>query len=273
MQNYCKTIGALAAASALVAGTASAEDTRGGYSQPGQMTAVNNSFGSSFEGEVHVGYSTEYIFRGINLGDDLIESGVDVSAEMAGFGLSAGAWYGTAQIDGQLDGLSDGEFDGVFDGFTYDELDLYAEVSKDFGFVTAAVGYIYYYYPSAFPGIKSTAETYFSVSGSYMGFDTSLTYFWDTKGDNDGYMEAYAGKGFELSPCLTLNTGATIGYLGEEHDFSHVAAKVSLDWAFTENATLSPYIAHSWALTDEEGGFYDGSENEFYGGLILAVSF
>ncbi len=184
---------------------------------------------------------------------------------MAGFGLSAGAWYGTTQFDGTPG--------GVLDGITYDELDLYAEVSKDFGFVTAAVGYIYYYYPSAFPGFQSTAETYFSVSGSYMGFDTSLTYFWDTKGDNDGYMEAYAGKGFELSPCLTLNTGVTLGYLWEEHDFSHVAAKVSLDWAFTENATLSPYIAHSWALTDEVGGFYEGSENEFYGGLLLAVSF
>jgi hypothetical protein len=261
MQNYCKTIGALAAASALVAGTASAQNTQAGYSQPGQMTAVNNSFDSSFEGEVHVGYSTQYIFRGLDLGDDLIESGVDVSAEMAGFGLSGGAWYGTSDLG----------------PFTFNELDLYAEVSKDFGFVTAAVGYIYYYYPSDLSSLifdtKSTAETYFSVSGSYMGFDTSLTYFWDTKGDNDGYMEAYVGKGFELSPCLTLNTGATLGYLWEEGDFSHVAAKVSLDWAFTENATLSPYIAHSWALSDEVGGFYEGSENQFYGGLILAVSF
>ena len=59
-------------------------------------------------------------------------------------------------------------------------------------------------------------------------------------------------------------------------------AKVSLDWAFTETATLSPYIAHSWALS--EGGrlaglngtstaLYGGSQNELFGGLTLAVSF
>jgi hypothetical protein len=53
MQNYCKTIGALAAASALVAGTASAE----------------------VEYEIHTGYTSEYLFRGLNLGQDLVEVG------------------------------------------------------------------------------------------------------------------------------------------------------------------------------------------------------
>lgn len=255
MQNYYKAIGTMAAVSALTAGNVLAQDsldTQAGFTKPAQMTAVNNTFGAGFEGEVHVGYSSDYIFRGQDLGQDLIESGVDVSAEYAGFGVSAGAWYATFQNPG-----------------TDDELDLYGEISKDFGFVSAAVGFIYYYYPS--DSASPLSETYFSLSGSYLGFDTSLTYFWDTKGDNDGYTEGYAGKGFELSPCLTLNTGATLGYQWEEGELSHVAAKVSLDWAFTENATLSPYIAHSWALSEE--GLYEGSENQFYGGAILAVSF
>mgnify|MGYP007038417247 CR=1 FL=1 len=52
MQNYCKTIGALAAASALVAGNASAE--------------VEYTLGT--------GYTSEYIFRGENLGEDLVEA-------------------------------------------------------------------------------------------------------------------------------------------------------------------------------------------------------
>jgi hypothetical protein len=49
MKNYCKTIGALAAASALVAGTASAE----------------------IEYNIGTGYTNEYLFRGLNLGQDL----------------------------------------------------------------------------------------------------------------------------------------------------------------------------------------------------------
>ena len=73
MQNYCKTIGALAAASALVAGNASAE----------------------VEYELHAGYTSEYLFRGLDLGHDLVEAGVDVATEWNGLGLSAGAWYGS----------------------------------------------------------------------------------------------------------------------------------------------------------------------------------
>ena len=72
MQNYCKTIGALAAASALVAGNAKA----------------------GVEYELHTGYSSEYLYRGVNLGQDLIEVGADVKMDVNNmFNLSAGAWY------------------------------------------------------------------------------------------------------------------------------------------------------------------------------------
>ena len=54
MQNYCKTIGALAAASALVAGNAQAE----------------------VEYEIHTGYSSMYLFRGLDLGE-ILDHGAD----------------------------------------------------------------------------------------------------------------------------------------------------------------------------------------------------
>ena len=255
MQNYCKTIGALAAASALVAGTASAE----------------------IEYELHAGLSSAYIFRGIDLGDELAETGFDVATEVAGLGVSGGLWYAAWEGPSGVPG-----FDADFD-----ELDIYGEVSKDLGFATVAVGYIYYHFPQAngtafFVPFDDAQELYFSVSKEFFGVDFSAAYFWDIETDNDGYSEIGASKGFELSPCLTLNTGATLGYLFEEGDASHFQTKVSLDWAFTETATLSPYIAHSWALS--EGGrfagvsspssaLYGGSSNELFGGLSLAVSF
>ncbi len=241
MQNYCKTIGALAAASAFAAGNASAE----------------------IEYEIHTGYSTEYIFRGIELGDDLVETGVNMATEMNGLGLSAGAWYGSFE-----------SVDGLGDSIDIDELDLYGEVSKDLGYFTAAIGYIYYINMgsdnTAFfgPGTADQQELYFSVAKSYYGFDVSLTYFWDVETDNNGYSELGIGRGFELSPCLTLNTGVALAYLWEQSDFAHVTAKVSLDWAFTETATLSPYIAAAWGLDD---GYT--SDDEFFAGSMLSVSF
>jgi hypothetical protein len=235
MQNYRKTIGALAAASALVAGNASAE----------------------VEYEIHTGYTSEYIWRGQNLGTDLAEVGADMATEYNGLGLSAGFWSAS--------------FHNANGANTVTETDVYGEVSKDLGFATAAIGYIYYF---NFGGGASddAGETYFSLAQTYFGVDFSLAYFWDISGsDNDGYTELGASKGFELSPCVTLNTGATLGYLWEQGEFVHLTGKVAVDYAFTETATLSPFIAYSWALADE--GVNAGQENEFVGGTMLSVSF
>lgn len=263
MQNYCKTIGALAAASALAAGNASAE----------------------IEYEIHTGFSSAYIFRGIDLGDELAEVGVDMSTEVAGFGLSAGLWY--ASWEGPVGTSGPAGIGGSGYDADLDELDVYAEVSKDLGFATVALGYIYYHFPQANGGqylvpLDDAQELYASISKDFFGVDFSLAHYFGLETDNDGYTELGASKGFELSPCLSLNTGAVLGYLVEEGDLTHFQTKVSLDWAFTETATLSPYIAHSWSLS--EGGttagqsgsstaIYTGSSNELFGGLSLAVSF
>lgn len=242
MQNYYKTIGALVAASALAAGNASAE----------------------VEYEIHTGYTSEYLFRGISFGDHLVEAGVDASTEIYGLGLSAGAWYGSFDAP---TGITNGSY-------STSELDLYAEVSKDFGFLTAAVGYIKYINDDSTAKnlgllVDDAQEVYFSIGKEFFGFETSLTYFWDIETDNDGYMEAYFGKGFELNECLTLNTGVTVAYLWEQSEFAHATAKVSLDWAFTETATLSPFVAAAFSLDDN----YNNGDDELVGGTMLSVSF
>ena len=236
MQNYYKTIGALVVASAFAAGNASAE----------------------IESEIHVGYSSEYLFRGLNFGQDLVEAGLDVSTEYNGLGLSAGAWNGSFQ-------------DGA--GTDVDELDIYGEVSKDLGFATAAIGYIWYNNDTLIGDDQQ--EVYFSVAKSLYGVDFSLAYYWDIETDNDGYAELGASKGFELSPCLTLNTGAALGYFVEEGDLAHLTAKVSLDYAYSETATISPFVAHSWGLgeTGTPAGDVYSSDNELVAGTMLSVSF
>ena len=234
MQNYCKTIGALAAASALAAGNA---------------TAIEIDY------ELSTGYTSEYVWRGINLGQDLVEVGLDAATEINGFGLSAGAWYATFQ-----DSTSD----------VADELDLYAEASYDLGFLTAAVGYIYYYLPQ---DGGHAQEVYFSVARDFGIVDASLTYFWDVRGDNEGYTELAISNETELSSCLTLRSGLATGYLVEQGKLAHITASVALDYALTETATVSPFIAHSWAFCEENADLWMGSKNQFFGGVRLAVSF
>ena len=236
MQNYIKTIGALAAASALAAGSASAQ----------------------VEYALHTGYSNDYIFRGIDLGDNLFETGLDASFEINGFAVSAGAWYAT--------------FDNA--GVDSQELDLYAKVSQTISFATMSLGYISYNNMNANPGILDDAQEAFVSAGfDFYGYAGTLTYYFDIETDNDGYADLGLAKSYELSPCLTLNTGATLGYQVEQGQLGHLTSKVSLDWGFAESATLSPYIAHSWALSDDVNTYYRGSKNELFGGVMLAVSF
>ncbi len=245
MQNYCKTIGALAAASALVAGNASAIE---------------------LEYELHTGYSSMYLWRGLDLGDDLIEVGADVATEWNGLGLSAGAWYGS--FDAPIGGLQ----------IDSDKLDLYAEVSKDLGFMTASVGYISYIFNQSHfnedvLNLDNAQEIYFGISRDLGFANASLTYFWDVETDNEGYSELALSRGFELSPCLTLNVGTNVGYLVEGGDFSAWTTKASLDWGFVENAKLSPFVALSIALGESSESAWHSTDNELVAGSMLSVSF
>lgn len=233
MKNYCKTIGALVVASAFAAGNVSAE----------------------VESEVSLGYTNEYLFRGVNLGQQLVEASLNVATEYNGLDLSAGLWHGS--------------FDNA--GVNNNELDLYAEVAKDLGFATAAIGYINYQNDKSFD--VDYAEVYFSLAREIYGIETSLAYYWDVENDNDGYLELGAGKGFELSPCLTLSTGAKLGYLVEQGQLGHLTAKVALDYAYSETATISPFVSHAWSLSDDVNTVYGGSKNEFVAGTMLSVSF
>ena len=239
MQNYCKTIGALAAASALVAGNASAE--------------VEYTLGT--------GYTSEYLWRGANLGEDLVEVTATASTEWNGLGLSAGAWYGS--FDNGGDRPSEGDID---------ELDLFGEVSKDLGFLTAAVGYIYYMYE---PYDNQDAQEVYVKLSRDLGFASAYAvYFWDVEGDNDGYSEIGLSRGFELNQCLTLNLSTNYGFMFEETQDTAWTTKAALDWGFAENAKLSPFVALSVALSDNQHGeYYGDTKNELVGGCMLSTSF
>ncbi len=273
MQNYCKTIGALAAASALVAGNASA-----GTSAPAPAPAPVSAPESSIEYELHVGYTSEYLWRGIDLGDDLAEAGFDVATEWNNVGLSAGVWY--ANFDEPAKGFGDGVHD-YYGESGINEIDLYTEASYDFGFAKAAVGYIYYYNDGddlrdyAFGPLDDAQEIYFALSRDFGWAETSFTYFWDVSGaDNNGYSELALTRSFELTPCLALNLGTNVGFQFEEGQCTAWTTKVGLDWAFVERAKLSPFVALSIALSDDEDSTYTiGSDNEFVAGSMLSVSF
>lgn len=241
MHNYCKTIGALAAASALVAGNAQAE----------------------VEYELHTGYSSGYLFRGLDLGDNLVEVGVDAAYDWNGLSLSAGVW-GAAFNHAPGNATQSNDVDN--------EVDFYGEVSKDLGFLTASVGYIYYWNVGSLGA--DDQEIYFSASRDLGFASASLTYFWDVDGaSNNGYTELGLSKSYELNQCVTLNVGTNVGYLVDGGEFTAWTTKASIDWGFAEHAKLSPFVALSIALGEEAGSAWASTDNEIVAGSTLSVSF
>ncbi|MES2476242.1 MAG: hypothetical protein V4640_10710 [Verrucomicrobiota bacterium] len=233
MQNYCKTIGALAAASALVAGNAQAE--------------VEYQLGAE--------YASMYLFRGADLGDNLVDVSLDAAYEYNGVNISGGVWgaaFESAQNTGnQVD----------------NEVDWYAEVGYDFGFANLSVGYIYYWNVGNL-GVDQQ-EVPLTISRDFGWANLYLTYFWGVDApDNNGYMELGGSHSWELSPCLALTYGSNVGFYAEEGDFTAWTNKLSLDWGFSENAKVSPFIAFSLDFAQ-----VGGIDDEFLGGSMLSVSF
>ena len=250
MQNYCKTIGALAAASALVAGTAKAE----------------------IEYSINGGYHGEYIWRGIDFGKDMTTVGADIATEAYGLSLSAGIWQ--ANFDAAIP-FAAGQFSTV-------ETDVYADISKDLGFwgLTGSVGYIKYIFDDTTPAgfglqIDDAQEVYFGLSKDICyGIAADLTYYWDIETDNNGYLELGLAKTIDLdcSDCLSLGLETKLGYAVEQGEFANLVTSATLDWAFNDNATLSPYIA--LAIEGSENEVYESAnEYNFVAGVSLEVTF
>ncbi len=239
MRNYSKTVGALAVASLMV-----------GHA------------GAEIEGQVGVGYSTDYIFRGANLGNDLIDASVDVGWDMGAVALSAGAWYGAVQ-----EGFNDEELN---------ETRVYGEAAMEIGGgFEGRVGLIYYQRETYFAH-DSDQELYFGVSHELpFGITADLTYFWDISGDNDGYTELGLSKHIAINDCWSLDFGGQLGYMVELGGLSHATTKIALNYHLSETATVTGYVARSWELDEADESVYSfGSEsNRVIGGLGLTVGF
>jgi hypothetical protein len=256
MRNYSKLLGALAATSALAAGSAFA----GAPVMAPAPVQTASGCDAGFEGNMHIGYNTDYIFRGTDQGNDMAEFGLDLSKDFGGFNLSGGLWYGSIN-------------DSHLDEGDYSELDLYAEASKDFGFATAYVGYIWYHFENN-DEIDDAQEIYFGLSRDLgWGINASLTYYWDVETDNQGYTELGLEKNIEFTPCISLDLASKLAYLVEEGQLSHWTTSAAVNFKVKETFTISPYVAYAVELEGAEDYSGKSEHNYLFGGVKASVSF
>ena len=210
--------------------------------------------GEDLGAEVSVGYDTDYIFRGANLGRDLLWSDVNVSTSLSdGLGLNIGAWYANPTDAGD------------------DELDIYAGVSTDLGGMSLDLGTTYYYYPGATG--SNTLEFGAALGTSVGAFDVSLGIYHDIDTENT-YVELGAGTSFDLTDNISLDLGASIGnnqdeVIGGQADgLTAVTITVGAPIGLTDNASLTPYLGINAGLDDNQD-----AGDEIFSGISLSVGF
>jgi len=218
---------------------------------------------AEIESEFHVGYNSEYIYRGVELGVDAYEYGLDFAGSSdSGLDWSAGIW--SISPDGSGD----------------DELDIYASVGKDLGIGSVAAGFTVYTYDGA-SGLDDDAEVYLGFSTQSCGLDLGLTVFFGTDGalQDAVLLEGSIGYSFEVSSKTTANIGIVYGTLLDEGDLSddgelYASASISLDYAVSDSITFSPYVSYSDGdediITAAGGAAADGV---LFGGASVSLSF
>ena len=209
---------------------------------------------AEIESSFHVGYSTDYVFRGANqggAGEGLYEYGIDFTGDAScGTTWNAGVWR--AEF---ADGLSE-------------ETDIYGSVSKEFGAVDLSLGLIRY------DGAGDTSEIFLGAGTELCGLSLAAVVYYDVDAaDGNMYGELSAGKSYEVGGGATLDLVASIGSTidgGAADDYVTYGLKAALSKELGENLTGSIYIAgeitEGVRATSTEG-------DDLYGGISLSYGF
>ena len=210
---------------------------------------------AEIESSFHVGYSTDYVFRGLNEGepgDGLYEYGLDFSGDASGGTTwNAGVWRADF-----ADGASE-------------ETDIYGSVSKEFGAVDLSLGLIRYDGSAG-----DTSEIFLGAGTELSGLSLAAVIYYDVDAaDGNMYGELSAGKSYEVGGGATLDLVASIGSTidgGAADDYVTYGLKAALSKELGENLTGSIYIAgeitEGVRATSNEG-------DDLYGGISLSYGF
>jgi hypothetical protein len=213
---------------------------------------------AEIESSFHVGYSTDYVFRGANqggAGEGLYEYGIDFSGDASGGATwNAGVWRADF-----ADGASE-------------ETDIYGSVSKEFGAVDLSLGLIRYDYGNGAAG--DTSEIFLGAGTELCGLSLAAVVYYDVDAaDGNMYGELSAGKSYEVGAGATLDLVASIGSTidgGAADDYVTYGLKAALSKELGDNLTGSIYIAgeitEGVRATSTEG-------DDLYGGISLSYGF
>lgn len=203
--------------------------------------------------EISFGYDSVYMFRGVDFGENLVWSDVNLTLPLAdSLELNVGAWYA---------GLADED---------YSELDLYAGLTYNINdSVSVGVGYTHYYFPRTDADYGEVGAT---LGYSIAGVDLGLGYYYDFEVEGS-YYEVGASYEVALTDSVSLVPGVVVGFGDDYYGVSggnHVGLSLGLPIKLTSTATLTPYVAGNLPIDSLDDA---GEDDQVYGGVALTVTF
>jgi hypothetical protein len=240
--------------------------------KPAPAAACASCDNSAFSGSLSADYAGSLIFRGVDLGDNVLSTNLNVSVPLAeGFSLSLGtsAARGLSANSGRNGGS------GNFQWNTYS-----VGVNYDAGFVK--LGLVYNQYDNVQNQNPSGAGDSFneigltaSASAGALDFGAALY--------RDLYIEAWyaqasVGTSVEVTSSVKLVPSVVAGYgfsdyysgIAGDDGLTHVAANLAAPIKVTKNATLTPYA--TWNITGDQRS-YNAHNSQLIGGLKFSVGF
>jgi hypothetical protein len=213
----------------------------------GLSLAILGSANADVESSISVGYNSDYVYRGLNLGEDQVSFNLGASGAAAGLDWNVGLFQGTSQ----------------FDGGSLDETRIHAGISKSLSdLIDVNVGAISTSYNTLGTG-GDRLEIYVGAGTNIGGIDLSATAFFNTQDEwsGDVYYELGASYSVDLAEGISGTVGVTYGNWDEDpffiglEDVDFVSFSGTLNFSLSDNIGASVGVSHvvsDTAATEDE---------------------
>lgn len=214
---------------------------------------------------VTVGYDSNYVYRGFNIGENLVSGSIDLPIAInKQWTLDLNAWYGA------LDSATPG-----FGGGDYGELDLTASLLYKFEAFTVGLKYEhYFFFMDAHHALSDIDELGLTLATSIGGGVVDLAAYVGYDFTADGwYYEASASHTFKINDWLSIVPGVLISFGTDYYGVDGgetIKPSVAFPIKLTKTATLTPYIAGNIPFDSLHS---NGEDARVYGGISLSVTF
>jgi len=213
-----------------------------------------------------VGYNTEYIFRGVDLGEDQFTYSLNASGSCnCGVDWNAGIWYSEAEQNG---------------AGPDEELNIYGGISKDLGFGTFELGFTRFIFTDVNSG--GNTELYLSYSTELSGIDLSATVYYNADADSasatntgDLYYDLGAEYSFDISEKLSASVGVGIAFFDndDESGLANYSGTISASYAASEEITVTPYVSLVLNDSDYIDSLAAGQDDFLFAGVNISYAF